>query len=132
MPASFVQPSADHPLTVLDIGDSIGQDLGYGLGDVVGTHADVRLIDDSQGDTGLARPDYYNWPANLAAELKALHPQVVVALFGGNDWQPFIADGQQADLGTTPSGASSTGRASNRSSRRWPPPGRTCSGSDCR
>ncbi|HVB06913.1 MAG TPA: DUF459 domain-containing protein [Acidimicrobiales bacterium] len=98
---SFLQPSAAHPLSVLDVGDSIGIDLGYGLQDLLGTTRSVELQSASVGNTGLANPAYYDWPANLSVELARYHPQVVVALFGGNDWQPFIAEGRRADPGSS-------------------------------
>ena len=49
---------------------------------------------------GLARPDYYDWPAHLAPELKALHPQIVTVLIGGNDGQNFLVNDQAVVFGT--------------------------------
>lgn len=89
-PTSVAQPTKAHPLTILDIGDSIGEDLGIGLGDVLGSNPAVKVIQDAVGNTGLADPGYYNWPANLANELKQYHPKVVVVMMGGNDWQAFL------------------------------------------
>ena len=79
-----------HPITILDIGDSIGEDLGIGLGDVLGSDPAVKVIQSAVGNTGLADPGYYNWPANLAGQLKQYHPKIVVVMLGGNDWQPFL------------------------------------------
>ncbi len=88
-----LQPSVAHHLTILKIGDSLGEELGFGLTDVLGHDRFVTVVQDAVGDTGLARPDYYNWPQHLATELSQLHPRVVVVLLGGDDGQNFNANG---------------------------------------
>ena len=45
---------------------------------------------DGRVSTGLTRPDYFNWPAELHADLKAQDPQVVVIMIGANDAQDFL------------------------------------------
>jgi len=86
---ALAQPTKAHPLTILVIGDSIGADLGVGLGDLFGENPAIHLVTDSVGSTGLARPDYYNWPAQLEVELAEYHPGIVVVMLGGNDAQSF-------------------------------------------
>jgi hypothetical protein len=95
------QPTAAKPITILDIGDSLGEDLGLGLGYTLGTNRLVKVIQAAHGDSGLARPDYYNWPAVLAADLRQYHPQVVTILIGGNDAQNFLVNGEPVLFGTT-------------------------------
>lgn len=94
-PPPIPPPTRAHPLQMLDIGDSIGDDLGLGLGDVFTNDPYVNLLQKAVIDTGLARPDYFNWPAHLAADLRQYHPQVVVVMMGANDDQAML----------TPSGA---------------------------
>ncbi len=96
----LAQPSAAHPLTILDVGDSIGMDLGSGLADSIGTDPAVHLVQDSVGDTGLANAAYFDWLATLPREIGQLHPKVVVVMLGGNDWQPFFAGPTKAVPGT--------------------------------
>jgi lysophospholipase L1-like esterase len=96
----LAQPTPSHPITILDIGDSIGEDLGLGLGDVFGTDPDVRIIQKGVESTGLARPDYYNWPAQLESQLRQFHPQAVVVMLGANDDQPLNQNGSFAPLGS--------------------------------
>jgi hypothetical protein len=84
-PPALRQPSLAHPLVVLDIGDSIGEDLGFGLGDVFAHDPYVKLIQKGAIDTGLARPSYYNWPLVLRADIAKFHPGVVVMMMGAND-----------------------------------------------
>ncbi|MDI3298736.1 MAG: DUF459 domain-containing protein [Bacillota bacterium] len=98
-PPALVQPSPDHPLTILVIGDSLGMDLGFGLRDVVGKRPDVRLVLKAVGSSGLVNRSYYDWPAELRQELAAFRPQVVVAMFGGNDAVSFIQDGRYVKFG---------------------------------
>jgi len=86
-PATVRRPTLAHPLTVLAIGDSIGIDLGYGIQRVMGDTGYYKVIIDGKISTGLARPDYFNWPAQLAFDIRRYNPDVVVALFGLNDPQ---------------------------------------------
>jgi hypothetical protein len=81
------KPTKAHPLTVLAIGDSIGIDLGLGLQRVMGDTGYYKVVVDGKISTGLARPDYFNWPAQLELDLRKYHPDIVVALFGLNDPQ---------------------------------------------
>ena len=81
-------------MTILDVGDSLGEDLGLGLGYTLEANPKVHVIQAAHGDSGLARPDYYDWPAHLQALLNEYHPQVVTILIGGNDAQSFDAENQ--------------------------------------
>ncbi len=94
------QPSASHPLVLLKIGDSLGEELGYGLTDVVGPTRDVRILQEAVGDSGLARPDFYNWPLHLAEELRSFHPSAVVVLLGADDGQNFLDNGTVVQFGS--------------------------------
>ncbi len=99
-PPSMPQPTASHPLTLLVIGDSLGEDLGFGLDDVFGSNPAVRVIQDGIADTGLARPDFYDWQTHLAQEMEQYHPGAVVVMLGGNDGQNFISNGTFVTFGT--------------------------------
>lgn len=94
------QPSAAHHLTILKIGDSLGEELGFGLQDLLGANHNVTIVQDAVGDTGLARPDYYNWPVHLAQELSKTRPRVVVIMLGGDDGQGFDYLGRTVTFGT--------------------------------
>ncbi len=98
--ATLAQPTTHRPLTILDVGDSIGEDLGLGLIDAFAHDNRVHLEAKSVGDTGLANLAYYNWLAQLPAEIATYHPGVVVVMLGGNDGQSFQQGNAIAELGT--------------------------------
>jgi hypothetical protein len=100
-PPPVAQPTLSHPLVMLDIGDSIGEDLGYGLAAVFGGDPYVDLIQKGQVDTGLSRPSYFNWPAALEADLKQYRPGVVIIMMGANDDSALeLANGGSVAVGT--------------------------------
>jgi uncharacterized protein len=101
-PPPLVQPTAKRPLVILDVGDSIGEDLGYGLDEVIGSSRLVRLELAAQESTGLVDEDYFNWPAHLAADIQAYHPRLVVVMLGANDWNGLLQNGVGYQAGSAP------------------------------
>jgi hypothetical protein len=83
-------PTAASPLRVLIVGDSIGLDMGGALQGDLATTGVVNAALDARESTGLTRPDYFNWPAELQNDLKTVNPQVVVVMIGANDTQDFL------------------------------------------
>ena len=94
------EPTAQKPLTILVVGDSLGEDLGMGLRDLIGAQPDVRLYTEAVGSTGLVDTAYYDWPEALRGELVRYHPELVVALFGGNDALSFDQAGRYVAFGS--------------------------------
>jgi uncharacterized protein len=90
VPPNPKEPTAANPLRVLIVGDSIGIDLGDALQPDLAQTGVVSAALDGRVSTGLTRPDYFNWPAELAADLKSQNPQVVVIMIGANDAQDFL------------------------------------------
>jgi uncharacterized protein len=88
------------PLKVLEIGDSLGIDLGDQLRSQLDATGIVTTTMASLGDSGLANVAFYNWPAELAELLAADHPQLVVVFLGANDDQGLDVDGEAAEPGT--------------------------------
>jgi hypothetical protein len=83
------RPTAANPLRVLMIGDSIGLDLGQSLQNDLANTGEVQPLLDGKIDTGLSRPDYFDWPVELEYKMSTFNPQVVVIMMGANDPQPF-------------------------------------------
>ncbi len=82
-----VQFSPSNPASVLIIGDSDAGTFGPYLQTLLdGTqHAETTL--DYKVSSGLARPDFFDWPAEAATKLAEVNPDIVVATWGGNDSQ---------------------------------------------
>jgi len=93
-------PTNQKPLTILCIGDSLGEDLQYGLADLMGSNPAVHIVEAAVGSTGLANVAYYNWPLALSQELARYHPQIVVVLLGGNDAVSFDQGPQYVPFGS--------------------------------
>lgn len=83
-------PTAATPLRVLIVGDSLGLDLGGPLQADLAQTGVVTAALDARESTGLTRPDYFDWPAELTSDLKTVDPQVVVIMMGANDAQDFL------------------------------------------
>jgi hypothetical protein len=88
-------------MTMLSVGDSIGQDLGLGLQDTFSDDPAVVVVQKAQESTGLARSDYFNWPAALETDLAKYHPQVVVVMMGANDAQSLYEHRMYLLFGTS-------------------------------
>jgi uncharacterized protein len=87
--------SPQHPATIFVAGDSLASEFGTSLYRIAaGTHR-YRPVGDGSVDfkvsSGLARPDYFNWPAELAHQVASQNPQIVVLMLGSNDNQPLQA-----------------------------------------
>lgn len=81
--------TAQHPLRVLLVGDSIGEDLdGALLEDLSPTV--TKVFTDDHISTGLTRLDYFNWIAELEYDMYHYKPQVVIGMMGANDAQGFV------------------------------------------
>ena len=89
-------PDADDRLAMYVGGDSISRDLGEGLARI--TPVDLVRIDlDPRPATGLSRPDFFDWSQHLAGVLTESVPDVIVVLFGANDFQNVEYEGEILD-----------------------------------
>src|SRR6266508_6145741 len=94
------RPTKAHPLRVLAVGDSIGEDLAIGLARALSGRKAFVLMTDARQATGLARPDYFDWAYQVAVDMRQFRPDIVVAAFGANDGQSFLAGGHGVRIGT--------------------------------
>jgi hypothetical protein len=90
-PANTGPPSASNKAKVYIVGDSDAGTFGPYLQQLVDGTAIAETELNYKVSSGLARPDFYNWPAELAAALPDADPDIVVATFGGNDSQGLSA-----------------------------------------
>jgi hypothetical protein len=90
-PPNTGPPAPDNKAKVYIVGDSDAGTFGPYLQQLVdGTEvAETEL--NYKVSSGLARPDFYNWPEELSAAIPGVDPDIVVATFGGNDSQGLSA-----------------------------------------
>jgi hypothetical protein len=85
---------------LLEIGDSLGDDLEYGIRHELQHTPGLKLIQRNKVSTGLSASWFYNWPAHLKTFLHAHHPNLVVIMFGANDEQALDVDGVSRPFGS--------------------------------
>ncbi len=90
-PPNTGPPSPDNKAKVYIVGDSDAGTFGPYLQQLVDGTAVAETELNYKVSSGLARPDFYNWPEELASALPAVDPDIVVATFGGNDSQGLSA-----------------------------------------
>ncbi|MBV8463552.1 MAG: DUF459 domain-containing protein [Acidimicrobiales bacterium] len=100
-PVLDAQPTAANPLHVLVVGDSVGIDLGQALVADLSNTGVVAAQMDGRIDTGLARPDYFDWPAELQIDMTNQHPNLVVVMIGANDPQSLVGNGPPVQAGSS-------------------------------
>lgn len=87
------------PLRVVEIGDSLGVDLGDAM-ESTWPSTSVQLTMAARGDTGLANTGYFDWPTALAGLLTSAHPQLVIVFLGANDLQSIVTGSTVLSDGT--------------------------------
>jgi hypothetical protein len=102
-------PSGAAPASVLIVGDSDAAAFAPTLQDLLERTGVASTNVDYKVSSGLARPDFFDWPAHLAEALPAADPDIVVVTFGGNDAQGLSnADGSNPMEWSDPVGAEDT------------------------
>jgi len=93
--------SAVDPARILVIGDSLAQGFGIFLDRrVAERNLAAVVINRGKTSTGLARSDFYDWPAEFAEAASDLRPDIVIAHFGTNDNQAINRPKGRAAQGT--------------------------------
>ncbi|WP_419922348.1 DUF459 domain-containing protein [Candidatus Poriferisodalis sp.] len=89
-------PTPAEPLKLRVMGDSMVQFFGdtmVGLAEATGV---IEAETENVLSSGLTRPDFYDWPERIIEVMVADGPDAVVLMFGGNDAQALVVDGQIA------------------------------------
>ena len=92
-------PDAGDPLRIYVGGDSMARELADGLGRVTPTDS-VLVRGDHRVSSGLARPDFVDWPQRLAQVVVEQQPDVIVLIFGSNDNQDMETAGGVLRVGS--------------------------------
>jgi uncharacterized protein len=79
-------PTPERKLRVAIVGDSLAAGLGY-FAERVFRPRLVTVSGQGRISTGLARPDYFNWPFTMRRIVDRFDPDLVIVMLGENDHQ---------------------------------------------
>lgn len=80
-------PSPADPAELLILGDSDAGTFGPYLLTLMDQTGIVTTTLDYKVSSGLARPDFYDWPTHMREVVPQVNPDIVIITFGGNDTQ---------------------------------------------
>jgi hypothetical protein len=83
-------PNTADPARVLIVGDSDAGGLSPFLERELKADGLASVTTDYKVSSGFVRPDFFDWPAHLQATLPTSNAEIVVAVFGANDGQPYL------------------------------------------
>lgn len=93
-------PTGDDPARVYIAGDSDAGNLGPPLQGIL---EDTGVVESKlfyKVSSGLTRPDFFDWPAQLQRDIPDYDPDIVVVTFGGNDAQDVTIAGRSYPVDT--------------------------------
>jgi uncharacterized protein len=95
-------PTSSRKLRVVIVGDSLAAGLGY-FAERVFRPRLVRVSGQGRISTGLARPDYFNWPYTMRRIVDRFDPDLVIVMLGENDHQSLqdVHGNREAPIGTS-------------------------------
>jgi hypothetical protein len=95
-------PTFSQKLRVAIVGDSLAAGLGY-FAERVFRPRLVTVSRQGRISTGLARPDYFNWPYTMGRIVRRFDPDLVIVMLGENDHQSLqtVHGEHGAEIGTS-------------------------------
>jgi uncharacterized protein len=95
-------PTPIRKLRVVIVGDSLAAGLGYFAERVFRSRL-VKVSRQGRISTGLARPDYFNWPYTMRRIVDRFDPDLVIVMLGENDYQSLqtMHGEREAQVGTS-------------------------------
>lgn len=95
-------PTPSRRLRVAIVGDSLAAGLGY-FAERVFRPRLVMVSGQGRISTGLARPDYFNWPVTMRRIVNRFDPDLVIVMLGENDHQSLqnVHGARVAAIGTS-------------------------------
>ena len=88
--AELTAPTPAEPMKIWVGGDSITQTFGMSFQRITQSTGIFTPTLDFRVSTGLARPDYFNWPEHLVKDVLPANPAILVIMFGANDGQNMV------------------------------------------
>ncbi|MDI6027299.1 DUF459 domain-containing protein [Corticibacterium sp. UT-5YL-CI-8] len=95
-PEVVVAEKKEDARVILVVGDFLGGGLAEGLSTVFAENAGIRVIDRSNGSSGLVRDDYFDWPGQLGKIIAEQKPSAVLVMLGSNDRQQLKVGSERA------------------------------------
>lgn len=93
--------TAAEPARIMVIGDSLSQGFADALAQRVAERGLLAVVANrGRVSTGLARSDFYDWPAAFAGLVAEERPDIVIAHFGANDMQTVTRPENRAGYGS--------------------------------
>jgi hypothetical protein len=83
---------------ILVVGDSLGNNLAYGMQRQLDKTSGIDLVIKSKSSTGLSNSWFYNWPKKIGPFINASDPDLVIVMLGTNDHQNMNIDGSVAQF----------------------------------
>jgi hypothetical protein len=99
-PKVWVATKSD-PARVWVGGDSMGGELGWGLGPLLEKSKVLKPILYYKESSGICRWDYFDWGRKIASVMRSARPAAVAIMMGTNDTQSVWDDGKWIAYGTT-------------------------------
>jgi lysophospholipase L1-like esterase len=98
---SIRAPTPTRKLRVAIVGDSLAAGLGFFAERVLHSRL-VKVSRQGRISTGLARPDYFNWPYTMRRIVDRFDPDLVIVMLGENDYQSLqtVHGEREAQVGT--------------------------------
>jgi lysophospholipase L1-like esterase len=81
------KPFKGHPMHLYIAGDSMMGLPGMALTNLSNKTKLIKPMLDYHISTGLVRPDFFNWPAQIQQQVKGFEPGAAAVMFGANDNQ---------------------------------------------
>jgi len=98
-PVDTGPPTPENKAKVFIVGDSDAGTFGPYLETLLDGTQIVETELDYKVSSGLARPDFFDWPAEIDTKLPEVDPDIVVATFGGNDAQGLAVESGEFIIG---------------------------------
>ena len=99
-PTTFREATADDPLLIWVIGDSLAGTLGYAVRDLAEATGVTDVVVDHENGSGLVRPNFFHWPTFVSERMPEVRPEVVVVHIGANDGQALHTPDAYLEPGT--------------------------------
>lgn len=90
------EPTGQDPLRIAVVGDSLAAGVGY-FAERVFRPFFVNVIKQGRISTGLSRPDYFDWQAQMRYIMQKARPDLTIVMLGENDQQSLRSPNGHVD-----------------------------------